>query len=157
MARFDNGFHTGTHSANAIKEEELSLPYAFTAIPLAMSAIDGKIDETEMQCVSTYIERMKIFKDYDNNQIAAMFAKLLEIFDSKGVANLVKAAKMKLPIPLRETAFACAVDIAFADGILENSEKKLLKELYKFLEVPEKTALMIIKVAAIRNRGYGQW
>jgi tellurite resistance protein len=147
---------SSTETSSAIKDE-LSIAYAFTAIPLAMSAIDGNIDEKEMECVGTYIERMRIFKDYDNEQIAAMFAKLLDILDRKGVANLVKAAKMKLPIPLRETAFASAVDVAFADGVLEDHEKKLLKELYKFLELSDKTATMIIKVAAIRNRGYGQW
>ncbi|TGO02733.1 hypothetical protein PN36_20010 [Candidatus Thiomargarita nelsonii] len=153
MGLFDE---SETQSQDAIKKE-LTLPYAFTAIPLAMSAIDGNIDEKEMECVGTYIERMRIFKSYDNEQIAMMFSKLLNIMEEKGVPNLLKAAKMKLPRQLRETAFASAVDVAFADGVLEEHEKKLLIDLYKFLEVPENTATMIIKVAAIRNRNFGQW
>ncbi len=140
-----------------VSTNELSLPDAFTAVPLAMSAVDGSIDETEMECVGTYIQRMKIFEDYDNEQIATMFSGLLEILDQQGALYLIKAAKLQLPPPLRETAFACAVDVAFADGILSDGEKKLLNELCRFLEVPEKTASMIIKVAMIRNRGYGQW
>ncbi len=156
MGVFNEASNTETPSAEALAEE-LTVPYAFTAVPLAMSAVDGKIDETEMECVGTYLERMRIFKDYDNDQIAAMFSSLLEILDHKGVIDLVKAAKIKLPGELRETAFACAVDVAFADGQLTDGEKQLLKELYRFLEVPEKIASMIIKVAMIRNRGYGQW
>jgi len=155
MGLFDES-STETQSQKAIKDE-LNLAYAFIAIPLAMSAIDGNIDEKEMECVGTYIERMRIFKNYDNEQIATMFSKLLNILEQKGLANLLKAAKMKLPYQLRETAFASAVDVAFADGVLEEHEKKLLKDLYKFLEVHEKTATMIIKVAAIRNRNFGQW
>jgi len=145
-----------TETQPAIKDE-LTIPYAFAAIPLAMSAIDGNIDEKEMECVGTYIERMRIFKNYENEQIATMFSKLLNLLGQKGVVNLLKAAKMRLPPKLRETAFASAVDVAFADGVLEARETKLLKDLYKFLEVPEITATMIIKVAAIRNRNFGQW
>jgi tellurite resistance protein len=152
----DAANRTTTQSQKTI-EEELSPAYAFTAIPIAMSAIDGNIDEKEMDCIGDYIERMRLFKDYDNEEIAAMFAKLLDMFDRKGVTNLIKAAKAKLPKELRETVFACVVDVAFADGVLENSEKQLLKELYKFLEVSDKTATLIIKAAAIRNRGSGQW
>lgn len=156
MGKFDNAFNTENPSANTLKEE-LSIQDAFAAIPLAMSAVDGDIDETELDCVGTYIGRMRIFSDYDNEKTTLMFAKLLDILERKGVVDLIKAAKVKLPQELRETAFACAVDIAFADGVLVDSEKQLLKELYKFLDVPEKIASMILKVAVIRNRGYGQW
>ena len=151
MSIFDESPQTETPT------EELTLPDAFTAVPLAMSAVDGSIDETEMECVGTYIQRMKIFDNYDNEQIANMFSRLLEILDHQGALFLIKAAKIKLPPDLRETAFACAVDVAFADGVLSDGEKKLLNELYRFLELSEKTAAMIIKVAMIRNRGYGEW
>lgn len=156
MGMFHEASNTDSATAHSLKNE-LSIAEAFTAIPLAMSAVDGNLDETELDCVGTYIGRMRIFGDYDNETIAGMFTKLLDILDSKGVADLVKAAKLKLPNELRETVFACAVDVAFADGVLVDTEKQLLKELYKFLEVSEKTASMIIKVATIRNRGYGQW
>jgi tellurite resistance protein len=156
MGMFHEASNKDSATAHSLKDE-LSVAEAFTAIPLAMSAVDGNLDETELDCVGTYIGRMRIFGDYDNEKIAGMFTKLLDILDNKGVADLVKAAKLKLPNDLRETVFACAVDVAFADGILVDTEKKLLKELYKFLDVSEKTASMIIKVATIRNRGYGQW
>ncbi len=156
MGMFHEASNTDSATVHSLKDE-LSVPEAFTAIPLAMSAVDGNLDETELDCVGTYIGRMRIFRDYNNEKIAAMFTKLLDILDSKGVADLVKAAKLKLPKDLRETVFACAVDVAFADGVLVDTEKQLLKELYKFLEISEKTASMIIKVATIRNRGYGQW
>jgi len=156
MGMFHEAYNTDSASAHSLKDE-LSIAEAFTAIPLAMSAVDGNLDETELDCVGTYIGRMRIFGNYDNERIADMFTKLLDILDSKGVADLVKAAKLKLPNDLRETVFACAVDVAFADGVLVDQEKQLLKELYKFLDVSEKTASMIIKVATIRNRGYGQW
>jgi tellurite resistance protein len=156
MGMFHEASNTDSAAAHSLKDE-LSIAEAFTAIPLAMSAVDGNLDEAELDCVGTYIGRMRIFKDYNNEKIAGMFTKLLDILDSNGVADLVKAAKLKLPNELRETVFACAVDVAFADGVLVDTEKQLLKELYKFLEISEKTASMIIRVATIRNRGSGQW
>ncbi len=138
-------------------QQMLSMPDAFTAVALTMSAVDGDIDDTEMECVGIYIQRMTLFKAYDEEKIASMFARLINILDRQGALFLIKSAKVVLPVELRETAFACAVDVAFADGVLSNAEKKLLKELYRFLEISEEIANMIIQVAMIRNRGYGEW
>lgn len=53
---------------------------------------------------------------------------------------------------LKLTAFACAVDIALADGVLEEEEKDVINQLATALQVPEDIAVPIIEVMLIKNK-----
>jgi tellurite resistance protein len=125
----------------------------FLAIALAISAADGHISQSEVEGIVAYLRRMRMFESTNGNQMVSMFDKLVGIIRRQGVESLVQLAREGLPTELRETAFACAVDIAFADGVVDDSEKKLIDELQKILEVPENIALTIVQVMMIKNRG----
>lgn len=73
--------------------------------------------------------------------------------ENEGVGGLVAIAKSSLPDDLRETAFACAVDVALADGVIEDGEKALLEELQQVLEVSDEVGSQILQVMMIKNRG----
>lgn len=77
-----------------------------------------------------------------------MFSKLKK----EGPGALVDAAKDGLGDDLKMTAFACAVDIALADGVLEDDEKDIINQLAEALAVDEKTAISIIEVMIIKNK-----
>lgn len=47
--------------------------------------------------------------------------------------------------------FACAVDIALADGVLEE-EKDIINQLADVLNIPDRTASTIIEVMMIKNK-----
>ncbi|MCK5876082.1 MAG: tellurite resistance TerB family protein [Candidatus Marithrix sp.] len=126
---------------------------AFLAIALATSAADGSINESEAKSIFAYMLQMKMFDSIKEKQMSEMFKKLLAILQNEGVGGLVAIAKTSLPDELRETAFSCAVDIAFADGVVDDSEKELLNELQKILEVSDDIGGKIIDVMAIKNRG----
>ena len=53
---------------------------------------------------------------------------------------------------MKLTAFACAVDIALADGVLEEEEKDVINQLATALQVPEDIAVPIIEVMLIKNK-----
>ena len=64
----------------------------------------------------------------------------------------MKASAEELSEELRLTAFACAVDISLADGVLEDSEKDIINQLASALAIPENTAVSIIEVMLIKNK-----
>lgn len=65
---------------------------------------------------------------------------------------LVKASTDNLSEDLKLTSFACAVDIALADGVLEEEEKAIINQLAEALAIPERTAISIIEVMIIKNK-----
>lgn len=134
-------------STNTFTKQE-----AFLALALAMSAVDGEIVEDEVKGIFSYLLQIRIFDGYNQNQLSAIFKKLVKILNHEGVSGLVAVAKSSLPESLRESAFACAVDIALADGKVKDSERALLDELRGVLEISENIANMIMQVMEIKNR-----
>ncbi len=139
---------TTPSSSDAFNKQE-----AFLAIALATSAADGNIDESEAKSIFAYLLQMKMFEGYTEKQVQDMFKKLVTILQNEGVGGLVAIAKSSLPSELRETAFLCAVDVALADGVVEDSEKELLAELQQVLEVSDELGGKILEVMTIKNRG----
>ncbi len=81
-----------------------------------------------------------------------MFDKLFRILKSQGASALVASSIDGLPDDLKLTAFACAVDIALADGVVEDDEKDIINQLAESLQIPEETAISIIEVLIIKNK-----
>ena len=135
-------------SADTFSKQE-----AFLAIALATSAADGSIDESEAKGIFAYLLQMKMFEGFTERQMSDIFKKLVTVLQNEGVGGLVAIAKSSLPDELRETAFCCAVDIALADGVIEDSEKALLEELQQVLEVSDEIGGKILEVMMIKNRG----
>jgi len=138
---------TPTSSDSFTKQE------AFLGIALATSAADGTIDESEAKGIFAYLLQMRMFDGYTDRQMSDLFKKLVTVLQNEDVAGLVAIAKSSLPSELRETAFTCAVDIALADGVIEDSEKALLEELQQVLEVSDEMGAKILEVMMVKNRG----
>ena len=135
-------------SADTFNKQE-----AFLAIALATSAADGQIVESEAKGIFAYLLQMRIFEGYNEKQMSDLLKKLVTILNNEGVGGLIAIAKSSLPSELRETAFVCATDIALADGVIEDNEKKLLEELQPVLGISDEIGQKILQVMMIKNRG----
>ncbi len=71
----------------------------------------------------------------------------------QGYDDFIKTAIATLPHDLYETAFAVATDLVLADGEVSEEEEDLLKFLWNHLEIPDDTAMNIINVMIIKNKG----
>lgn len=142
-----------TSSKTPSSSDTFTKQEAFLAIALATSAADGTIDESEAKGILAYLLQMKMFEGYTERQMSDIFNKLVNVLQNEGVGGLVAIAKSSLPSELRETAFVCAVDIALADGVIEDSEKALLEELQQVMEVSDDIGGKILEVMMIKNRG----
>ncbi|HEY7386775.1 MAG TPA: hypothetical protein VH743_24195, partial [Beijerinckiaceae bacterium] len=58
-----------------------------------------------------------------------------------------------IPSDLRTTTFALATDLALAAGRIGDKEKAFIDELQTVLQIDEATAVKIVEVLLIKNRG----
>jgi len=131
----------------------LSPAEAFAAIALLAVAADGYLADEEGQVLSTTLSRMQLFRSYPGDVMRRMFDRLLGILNKQGSKTLFNLAVDTLPHDLYETVFAVTTDIVLADGEVTNEEEKLLTDLCSALEIDEKTAVKIIDVMLIKNKG----
>jgi tellurite resistance protein len=134
-------------------QEKLSPAEAFAAITLATTAVDGYLSEEEELCISSVLSRMKLFRSFSHDVMHRLFERILEILRQDGFNSLFNAARESLSPDLREAAFALATDLLLADGTGNDEEKVFLTDLYQALGVSRETALQIVQVMSIKNRG----
>ena len=146
MGLFDKIFQT------APEETKLTQQEASAGIALAMAGADGSIAESEWEGIVNYIRRLRIYDNFSGPAFDKLFDKLFKILKKDGPGALANASAAELSDDLKLTAFACAVDIALADGVLEEEEKDIINQLAVALGVPEKTAISIIEVMIIKNK-----
>ncbi len=146
MGLFDKIFQV------APEETKLTQQEAFAGIAIAMAGADGSIAESEWAGIVSYIRRLRLYDNFSGPAFDKLFDKLFKILKKDGAGALVKASTEYLSDVLKLTAFACAVDIALADGVLEEEEKEIINQLAEALSIPEKTAISIIEVMIIKNK-----
>ena len=117
-----------------------------------MAGADGSIAQSEWDGIVNYICRLRLYDNFSDTAFNKMFDKLFRILKNQGASALVAKSVEGLPEDLKLTAFACAVDIALADGVVEDEEKDIINQLAVALEVPEQTAISIIEVLIIKNK-----
>ncbi len=117
-----------------------------------MAGADGSIAESEWAAIVAYLRRLRLYDNFSGAAFDKMFDKLFRILKNQGASALVSASIGGLPEDLKLTAFACAVDIALADGVVEDEEKEIINQLAEALQIPENTAVSIIEVLIIKNK-----
>ena len=146
MGLFDKIFQSVSEDTKLTQQE------AFAGIAVAIAGADGSIAVSEWDGIVNYIRRLRIYDNFSGPAFDKLFDKLFKILKNKGVGALVNSSAEALTDDLKLTAFACAVDIALADGVIEDEEKNVINELAQALEIPEKTAVSIIEVMIIKNK-----
>lgn len=149
MGLFDNIFGEKTSS----RDKELTKQEAFAGILLGASACDGHIADEEVHSLFTITQRMKMYENVTAPKWNSMMDVLVKILKKDGPDGLVDRCAEALPEELSETAFANACDIVLADGVVEDEEKEFLDHLQQALSIPGDTALTIVEVMVMKNKG----
>lgn len=134
------------------EEDKLSKQESFASIALAMAGADGSIAQSEWDGICSYLRRLRLYDNFSGPAFDKMFDKLFRILKNQGASALVACSVEGLPEDMKLTAFACAVDIALADGVVEDEEKETINQLAESLQIPEDTAVSIIEVLIIKNK-----
>lgn len=140
-------------SGQASSAQALSPQEAFAAVLLTAVAADGQISDEERDLFVSTSNRMKLLKDQTAAQFNSMMDKLFLILKREGSQALLEKAKSAVPSELRETAFALAADIVFADGSVEPEEMAIVEAIQQGMGIADEQALKIVEVLQIKNRG----
>ncbi len=121
-------------------------------IVVAAIAADGGIDDEEVARLRSMCARSPLFSENSKEQDDRLIDFALGAMRQLGNDALARAAAA-LAQPLRETAFAFAVEIVLADGSVDAEEEALIDHLASILEINDGLARAVIAVTAIRARG----
>ncbi len=153
MGLFDKLFKVDKAKA---RELTLSKEEAFLGIALSSVAADEVVTPEEGRAMVQALTRIRAFRDLHPAQVADMLNKFTSIIRREGPGTIIEAAKKILDTKMKEAAFAVAVDLVLADGVVENKEKEFLEKLQKSIGIPDDLATKIVEVMIIKNRGAGQ-
>ena len=116
-----------------------------------ISASDRDMTGLELRSIGDIVERLPVFAEYDATLLPKTSAECAEMLAGEdGLDATLDIIKTSLPGPLRETAFALAVEIAAADSKVELEEMRLLKMVRERLEIDDLAAAAIERSARAR-------
>ena len=144
MGLFD-GFKTKT-------QPTFNTQKAIMTIVIAAIKADGSVSEEEVGRLRSMCVRSPIFSTNSKDQDEAVIDFALNVSDQLGMEAVKKAALVLTP-DLKETAFAFAVEMILADGMVGDKEEAFISQLAGMLDVSEELGKAVILVTMIRARG----
>lgn len=118
-----------------------------------VSAAEGQITDAELEMMGRLVKTLPVFATFDRDRITAIGAECTELLrDEDGLDEALDLVADALPVPLRETAYALACDVAAADGKVDQNELRLLEMVRHRLEIDRLAAAAIERAAGARFR-----
>lgn len=136
-------------------DEVQEIPVAVIVPMVVMMWADKKKHEAETDLIHAICNTSPIFLKPTHRQIETWITEAEKIVHEVG-SNDEKACqrvKIALSEPLRQTAFAFAVQVLFADEKVTSEEKDKAEQLAGWLDVDRSLAADIIKVVSILRHG----
>ena len=125
---------------------------AFASIALAAVACDGTLGREEAHALRRELEYRTPYKDRTEQQMGALFDRLLFTLREQGVNQLVTEALPALSPLQQETALAVAVQLTHADRDVSPAEQVFLNQLCDRLTLPDGRAVAVMKAIMALHR-----
>ncbi len=125
---------------------------AFASIALAAVACDGTLGREEAHALRRSLEYRTPYKDRTEQQMGALFDRLLVTLREQGVNKLVTDALPALTPIQQETALAVAVQLAHADRDVSPAEQLFLNQLCDRLSLPDGRAVVVMEAIMALHR-----
>lgn len=130
----------------------LSPQDCLVAIMIAVSAADENIRTAELVTIQRVVNHLPVFGDYDVDRLREIAQIVFDLFEEEdGLDALFGLVREGLPKRLNETAYALACDVAAADGLLGETELRLLSEIRYELDVDRLHAAAIERGSRARH------
>ena len=132
--------------------EALSPQDALVAVMTAVSAADQDMTDRELASITSIIEGLPVFYDYDRGRISTVSNMVADLFEEEdGLDALLGLVIEALPSHLHETAYALSCDVAAADGRVAMTELRFLEMLRYTLSIDRLAAAAIERGARARH------
>ena len=130
----------------------LSPQDGLVALLIATSAADTEIRTAELLTIEQMVTFLPVFAEYDRDRMRTIAQIVFDLFEEEdGLDALFGLIRESLPARLHETAYALACDVAAADGLLEQSELRMLEEIRHELNIDRLHAAAIERGARARH------
>ncbi len=125
---------------------------SLVAIMISISISDETIRTSELLTIEQIVDHLPVFADYDADRIRGVAQTVFDLLeDEDGLDALFGILRGSLPDRLHETAYALACDVAAADGILLQTELRLLEEIRHEFNIDRLHAAAIERGARARH------
>ena len=125
---------------------------AFASIALAAVACDGTLGREEAHALRRSLEYRTPYKDRTEQEMGALFDRLLVTLREQGVNQLVTEALPALNPTQQETALAVAVQLTHADRDISPAEQVFLNQLCDRLTLPDGRAVAVMEAIMALHR-----
>ena len=125
---------------------------AFASIALAAVACDGTLGREEAHALRRALEYRTPYKDRTEQEMGALFDRLLVTLREQGVNQLVTEALPALNPTQQETALAVAVQLTHADRDVSPAEQVFLNQLCDRLTLPDGRAVAVMEAIMALHR-----
>ena len=125
---------------------------ALIYVMVTMSAVDSAMSDKELRTIGDIVKQAPAFRNFDTDRLVPAARECASILQEDGGLDAVFGlAKDALSQPLRETAYALAVEVASADLPVGQEEIRLLQLLRDALEIEKLVAAAIERGARARH------
>ena len=116
-----------------------------------VSAADSIMTDSELSAIGEIVRHLPVFEEYDANLLPETARSCAEVLSTdNGMETVLELIKRSVPGPLRETAYALAIEIAAADGSTSQEELRLLEMIRHRLEIDRLIAAGVERGARAR-------
>jgi tellurite resistance protein len=126
---------------------------ALIYVMVTVSAADGAMTDNELRTIGDIVRRFPIFEGFEEEKLLTVARQCAEVIraSDNGLDTILGLARQALPERLRETAYACAVEVAAADAHFNREELRVLERIRDGLHVDRLAAAAIERSAQARR------
>ena len=117
---------------------------------ITMSAVDRRIDDSELQKIGNIVRQLPVFATYDEENLIKDSQECGELLGQDNGLDIILAMVSAVPRQLHEMAYALAVEVAAADLRVETEEVRFLEILRDRLDLDKLTIAAIERGARAR-------
>lgn len=125
---------------------------ALIYVMVVVSAADGRMSDAELHAIGDLVRSLPAFRGFKDDKIIPVARECAAILQEReGLDAVMGLVKEALPQPLRETAYALALDVALADTPVHPEENRVLQRLCAALQIDRLIAVALEKAAIVRH------
>jgi tellurite resistance protein len=133
---------------NATLNQHSALIYVMVVV----SAADARMSDAELHAIGDLVRSLPAFRGFRDDKIIPVARECAAILqEHDGLEAVLGLVRETLSPPLRETAYALALDVALAEAPVHTEENRILQRLRSTLEIDRLTAAALEKAAIVRH------
>jgi tellurite resistance protein len=127
---------------------------ALVYVMVMMSAVEGRIKPEELAELDLLVRTLPVFRNFDRGRLATVAQECGDMLQVKdGMKTVLSLVADQLPLRLRETAYALAVEVAAVDLAVGKEELRFLAILRDALGLDKLVTAAIERSAIARYQG----